>query len=220
MSKPNLTFFLSCPNFRFLIPIAFQQTNRPVPVVYSLNTEFQLCNNEKVFLMDPTKSEMSLAEMDYKGAFSKGRIFFIPVPGMVLFSELSFLWQRRVKLRFGFASFTAPDGIWARPQPCDTRTRMCSWQSLLSSARTHVQNHSHLQLNVCGCHSASFVELLVTAFLMSLGEFNLTCSPNLPRANPVWPRALEPRTKPERRLQAAAGEGLPVHRQGWLRAFL
>lgn len=65
--------FLSSPTCRFLIPIAFQQTNRPVPVVYSLNTEFQLCNNEKVFLMDPTKAEMSLAEMDYKGAFSKGR---------------------------------------------------------------------------------------------------------------------------------------------------
>nr|XP_014434426.2 LOW QUALITY PROTEIN: extracellular matrix protein FRAS1 [Pelodiscus sinensis] len=61
---------------RFLIPIAFQQTNRPVPVVYSLNTEFQLCNNEKVFLMDPTKSEMSFAEMDYKGAFSKGQILY------------------------------------------------------------------------------------------------------------------------------------------------
>ncbi|KFO84606.1 Extracellular matrix protein FRAS1, partial [Buceros rhinoceros silvestris] len=61
---------------RFLIPIAFQQTNRPVPVVYSLNTEFQLCNNEKVFLLDPTKSELSLTEMDYKGAFSKGQILF------------------------------------------------------------------------------------------------------------------------------------------------
>ncbi|XP_064918597.1 extracellular matrix organizing protein FRAS1 isoform X3 [Columba livia] len=61
---------------RFLIPIAFQQTNRPVPVVYSLNTEFQLCNNEKVFLMDPTKPGMSLAEMDYKGAFSKGQILY------------------------------------------------------------------------------------------------------------------------------------------------
>lgn len=71
----SLLCFLPCPNSRFLIPIAFQQTNRPVPVVYSLNTEFQLCNNEKVFLMDPTKSEMSLAEMDYKGAFSKGRIY-------------------------------------------------------------------------------------------------------------------------------------------------
>ncbi|XP_076999177.1 extracellular matrix organizing protein FRAS1 isoform X1 [Tamandua tetradactyla] len=61
---------------RFLIPIAFQQTNRPVPVVYSLNTEFQLCNNEKVFLMDPNLSDMSLAEMDYKGAFSKGQILY------------------------------------------------------------------------------------------------------------------------------------------------
>ncbi|XP_073898026.1 extracellular matrix organizing protein FRAS1 isoform X2 [Castor canadensis] len=61
---------------RFLIPIAFQQTHRPVPVVYSLNTEFQLCNNEKVFLMDPNTSDMSLAEMDYKGAFSKGQILY------------------------------------------------------------------------------------------------------------------------------------------------
>ncbi|XP_045713822.1 extracellular matrix organizing protein FRAS1 isoform X3 [Phyllostomus hastatus] len=61
---------------RFLIPIAFQQTNRPVPVVYSLNTEFQLCNNEKVFLMDPNTADMSLAEMDYKGAFSKGQILY------------------------------------------------------------------------------------------------------------------------------------------------
>lgn len=65
---------LASPTFRFLIPIAFQQTNRPVPVVYSLNTEFQLCNNEKVFLMDPNTSDMSLAEMDYKGAFSKGEL--------------------------------------------------------------------------------------------------------------------------------------------------
>ncbi|KAJ6657516.1 hypothetical protein lerEdw1_002451 [Lerista edwardsae] len=61
---------------KFLIPIAFQQTNRPVPVVYSLNTEFQLCNNEKVFLMDPHTTEMSMAEMDYKGAFSKGQILY------------------------------------------------------------------------------------------------------------------------------------------------
>ncbi|XP_071415237.1 extracellular matrix organizing protein FRAS1-like isoform X2 [Pithys albifrons albifrons] len=51
-------------------------TNRPVPVVYSLNSEFQLCNNEKVFLMDPTKSEMSLAETVYKGAFSKGQVLY------------------------------------------------------------------------------------------------------------------------------------------------
>ncbi|XP_035235651.1 extracellular matrix protein FRAS1 isoform X1 [Anguilla anguilla] len=61
---------------KFLVPIAFQQTNRPVPVVYSLNTEFQLCNNEKVFMMDPAKADMSMAEMDYKGAFSMGQTLY------------------------------------------------------------------------------------------------------------------------------------------------
>lgn len=78
-SRPCSQETLVFPTFRFLIPIAFQQTNRPVPVVYSLNTEFQLCNNEKVFLMDPNTSDMSLAEMDYKGAFSKGKSFPSPV---------------------------------------------------------------------------------------------------------------------------------------------
>lgn len=61
---------------RFLVPIAFQQSNRPVPVVYSLNTEFQLCNNEKMFMMDPSNVEMTLAEMDYKGAFSMGQTLY------------------------------------------------------------------------------------------------------------------------------------------------
>ncbi|XP_048099370.1 extracellular matrix protein FRAS1 [Alosa alosa] len=61
---------------KFLVPIAFQQTNRPVPVVYSLNTEFQLCNNEKVFMMDPSTADMSMAEMDYKGAFSMGQTLY------------------------------------------------------------------------------------------------------------------------------------------------
>ncbi|XP_037832589.1 extracellular matrix protein FRAS1 isoform X2 [Kryptolebias marmoratus] len=61
---------------RFLVPIAFQQTNRPVPVVYSLNTEFQLCNNEKVFLLDPAAADVSMAEMDYKGAFSMGQTLY------------------------------------------------------------------------------------------------------------------------------------------------
>uniref|UniRef100_A0A8B9KBI5 Fraser extracellular matrix complex subunit 1 n=1 Tax=Astyanax mexicanus TaxID=7994 RepID=A0A8B9KBI5_ASTMX len=61
---------------KFLVPIAFQQTNRPVPVVYSLNTEFQLCNNEKVFMMDPATADMSMAEMDYKGAFSMGQTLY------------------------------------------------------------------------------------------------------------------------------------------------
>ncbi|KAM9823010.1 extracellular matrix organizing protein FRAS1 [Syngnathus typhle] len=61
---------------KFLVPIAFQQTNRPVPVVYSLNTEFQLCNNEKVFTMDPASNDVSMAEMDYKGAFSMGQTLY------------------------------------------------------------------------------------------------------------------------------------------------
>ncbi|XP_069025425.1 extracellular matrix organizing protein FRAS1 isoform X2 [Embiotoca jacksoni] len=61
---------------KFLVPIAFQQTNRPVPVVYSLNTEFQLCNNEKVFMMDPATADVSMAEMDYKGAFSMGQTMY------------------------------------------------------------------------------------------------------------------------------------------------
>ncbi|CAJ1069789.1 extracellular matrix protein FRAS1 [Xyrichtys novacula] len=61
---------------KFLVPIAFQQTNRPVPVVYSLNTEFQLCNNGKVFMMDPATTDVSVAEMDYKGAFSMGQTLY------------------------------------------------------------------------------------------------------------------------------------------------
>ncbi|XP_071953706.1 extracellular matrix organizing protein FRAS1-like [Antedon mediterranea] len=61
---------------KFVVPIAFQQTNRPVPVVYSLNTEFHLMNNEKVFLMDPNQDLMSLQEMDYQGSFSKGQTIF------------------------------------------------------------------------------------------------------------------------------------------------
>ncbi|XP_034535025.1 extracellular matrix protein FRAS1, partial [Notolabrus celidotus] len=61
---------------KFLVPIAFQQTNRPVPVVYSLNTEFQLCNNDKVFMMDPASADVSMAEMDYKGAFSMGQTLY------------------------------------------------------------------------------------------------------------------------------------------------
>uniref|UniRef100_A0A8C7CEK8 Fraser extracellular matrix complex subunit 1 n=1 Tax=Oncorhynchus kisutch TaxID=8019 RepID=A0A8C7CEK8_ONCKI len=61
---------------KFQLPIAFQQTNRPVPVVYSLNTEFQLCNNENVFMMDPAISDISMAELDYKGAFSMGQTLY------------------------------------------------------------------------------------------------------------------------------------------------
>ncbi|XP_077999737.1 extracellular matrix organizing protein FRAS1-like [Glandiceps talaboti] len=61
---------------RFVVPIAFQQTNRPVPVVYSLDTKFHLMNNEKVFLMNPNSDMMALNEMDYTGAFTKGQTLF------------------------------------------------------------------------------------------------------------------------------------------------
>ncbi|XP_071508475.1 extracellular matrix organizing protein FRAS1-like [Diadema antillarum] len=64
------------PPEKFVVPIAFQQTNRPVPVVYSLNTEFHLMNNEKVFMMNPIEATMTLGEMDYRGAFSKGQTIF------------------------------------------------------------------------------------------------------------------------------------------------
>ncbi|XP_033644314.1 extracellular matrix protein FRAS1-like [Asterias rubens] len=64
------------PPEKFVVPIAFQQTNRPVPVVYSLSTEFHLMNNEKVFLMNPNDAAMSLQEMDYKGSFAKGQTIF------------------------------------------------------------------------------------------------------------------------------------------------
>lgn len=71
------------------MPIAFQQTNRPVPVVYSLNTEFQLCNNEKVFMMDPATADVSMAEMDYKGAFSMGTYIYIYIYVKVIPRKMS-----------------------------------------------------------------------------------------------------------------------------------
>ncbi|KAL4617481.1 extracellular matrix protein FRAS1-like [Arapaima gigas] len=61
---------------KFLLPIAFQQTNRPVPVVYSLNTEFQLCKSETAFMMDPATLDVPMAEMDYKGTFSIGQTLY------------------------------------------------------------------------------------------------------------------------------------------------
>ena len=54
--------------------IAFQQSNRPVPVVYSLNTHFHITNSEQIYLSEP--GEHPIDEIDYKGTFGKGsRIF-------------------------------------------------------------------------------------------------------------------------------------------------
>lgn len=41
------------PPTAFKLPIAIQQTHRPVPLVYTLNTDFQLLNSPTLFLMDP-----------------------------------------------------------------------------------------------------------------------------------------------------------------------
>ncbi|ESO99609.1 hypothetical protein LOTGIDRAFT_173674 [Lottia gigantea] len=57
---------------RFEVPIAFQQTNRPVPLVYSLNTDFQLANNRKMFLLDPKSAIMEPEDWEFNGAFSQG----------------------------------------------------------------------------------------------------------------------------------------------------
>ena len=58
--------------FSFKVPISFQQTNRPVPLIYSLNTEFQLTNNLKMFLLDPTSDQVTREDWDFNGVYSEG----------------------------------------------------------------------------------------------------------------------------------------------------
>ncbi|KAG7271527.1 hypothetical protein CRUP_007516 [Coryphaenoides rupestris] len=91
---------------KFLVPISFQQTNRPVPLVYSLNTEFQLCNNDKLFLLDPATTDVSLAEMDYKGAFSMG----IPLPSLNAAYRLQLEKVYLCTGRDGYVPFFDPTG--------------------------------------------------------------------------------------------------------------
>ncbi|XP_053388167.1 extracellular matrix organizing protein FRAS1-like isoform X2 [Mercenaria mercenaria] len=59
---------------RFDVPIAFQQTNRPVPLEYTLNTHFQITNNEQMFVMNPFTDSFDMEDMDSDThiAFSKG----------------------------------------------------------------------------------------------------------------------------------------------------
>ena len=64
----DLKFYCLC---RFEIPIAFQQSNHPVPLVYSLDTSFQLTNNEEFFLMDIHDRKLK-DEMVYDGVFEQG----------------------------------------------------------------------------------------------------------------------------------------------------
>ncbi|KAL4240400.1 Extracellular matrix protein fras1 [Mactra antiquata] len=71
--------------FRFEVPIAFQQTNRPVPLEYTLNTHFQLTNNEIMFTMNPFSESFHMEEFESDShiVFSKGdkiygRVFWSP----------------------------------------------------------------------------------------------------------------------------------------------
>ncbi|XP_041363241.1 extracellular matrix organizing protein FRAS1-like isoform X2 [Gigantopelta aegis] len=67
----------------FKVPISFQQTNRPVPVIYSLNTEFQLTNNRKMFLLNPTTDQVTSEDWDFNGAYSEGQTIY----GRVLWNQ-------------------------------------------------------------------------------------------------------------------------------------
>ncbi|KAH3869870.1 hypothetical protein DPMN_033043, partial [Dreissena polymorpha] len=57
---------------RFDVPIAFQQSNRPVPLEYTLNTHFQLTNNEQTFLRNPFTSLVEKDMREELVAFSQG----------------------------------------------------------------------------------------------------------------------------------------------------
>lgn len=41
------------PVISFVLPLSIQSQVRPVPLVYTLNTHFQIFNNQKTFLEDP-----------------------------------------------------------------------------------------------------------------------------------------------------------------------
>lgn len=63
------------PPTTFPLPIAIQQTHRPVPLVYTLNTDFQLLNSPTMFLMDPRMVD-NLQEIDYKGSYGPGQTIY------------------------------------------------------------------------------------------------------------------------------------------------
>ncbi|GFY26060.1 extracellular matrix protein FRAS1 [Trichonephila clavipes] len=72
---------------RFELPIVFQQTNRPLPVTYALETFFQIFNNENVFLLNPFENSPNFQYIEYKEAFSRGenvygRVFWSPQQGL------------------------------------------------------------------------------------------------------------------------------------------
>ncbi|XP_023218012.1 extracellular matrix protein FRAS1-like [Centruroides sculpturatus] len=100
---------------KFEIPVVFQQTNRPVPVVYTLNTIFQLVNDEKTFVLNPYASSTNLYELDYKGIFFRGQTVY----GRVLWNpdqDLKSAYSLRIEKLFicagrdGFVPFYDPTG--------------------------------------------------------------------------------------------------------------
>lgn len=60
--------------FRFDVPIAFQQTNRPVPLEYTLNTHFQITSNERQFLTNPFLGNGAMDDLNFDPqiTFSQG----------------------------------------------------------------------------------------------------------------------------------------------------
>lgn len=83
--------------FRFVMPIVFQQTNRPVPVAYSLNTDFLLTSNSRHFQADPSSEVTDLTNVDVEGMYSPGQTVYGRVmwdPAQDLDSAYSLLIQK------------------------------------------------------------------------------------------------------------------------------
>lgn len=53
------------------LQIAFQQSSRPIPAVYSLATQFQLTNSEQLFLSDQTNAAISSTGEEFHGQVSR-----------------------------------------------------------------------------------------------------------------------------------------------------
>lgn len=53
----------------FPLQVAFQQSNRPVPAVYSLSTQFQLTNSKRMFLLDPNTNDVTSMSESFHGEF-------------------------------------------------------------------------------------------------------------------------------------------------------
>ncbi|XP_064121126.1 extracellular matrix organizing protein FRAS1-like isoform X1 [Macrobrachium nipponense] len=70
------------PPKAFALPVAIQQSQRPVPLIYTLNTDFQLLNSPNLFLKDPRKvdnlqfANLSFQEVDYKGSYGPGETIY------------------------------------------------------------------------------------------------------------------------------------------------